>query len=49
MANAYVRGAVTGIGVVTAFVGLRDLSATILARGADVDRPGGPPAGIPSL
>ena len=34
MANAYVRGAVTGVGLVTAFAGLRDLSAVILARSA---------------
>jgi hypothetical protein len=34
MANAYVRGGVTGIGFVTTFAGLRDLSNVILARSA---------------
>ena len=34
MANAYVRGAVTGVGLVTAVAGLRDLSGVILARSA---------------
>jgi len=34
MANAYVRGAVTGVGIVTAYAGLRDLSDVILARSA---------------
>ena len=34
MASAYVRGGVTGIGLVTTFAGLRDLSAVILARSA---------------
>ena len=32
MANAYVRGSVTGVGLVTAVAGLRDLSGVILAR-----------------
>jgi hypothetical protein len=32
MANQYVRGAVSGIGVVTSIAGLRDLSAAIVAR-----------------
>lgn len=34
MANQFVRGAVTGVGVITAIAGLRDLSAAILARHA---------------
>jgi len=34
MSNAFVRGAVTGVGVVTAVAGLRDLSGVILARSA---------------
>jgi hypothetical protein len=33
MGNAFVKGGVTGIGLVTTFAGLRDLSAVILARG----------------
>ena len=32
MANEYVRGAVTGVGVVTAIAGLRDLTNAVLAR-----------------
>jgi len=32
MANEFVRGAVSGIGVITAAAGLRDLVATIFAR-----------------
>ena len=32
MLNPYVRGAVTGVGIVTAIVGMRDLSTVILAR-----------------
>jgi len=32
MASPFVRGAVTGVGVITAFAGLRDLTGSILAR-----------------
>ena len=32
MASPIVRGVVTGIGVITAIAGLRDLTVTILAR-----------------
>ena len=32
MANQFVRGAVTGVGVVTAIAGLRDLTNAVLAR-----------------
>ena len=32
MANEFVRGGVTGVGVVTAFAGLRDLTGAVLAR-----------------
>ena len=39
MSNAFVRGGVTGIGLVTAFTGLRDLSSVILARSAASDSP----------
>lgn len=34
MSNSYVRGAVTGVGLVTALVGVKDLSGVILARSA---------------
>ena len=34
MSNAFVRGAVTGVGLVTSVAGLRDLSGVILARSA---------------
>ena len=44
MFNAYVRGAVTGLGVVTAFAGLRDLGSALSARRRDM-RPPTPPAG----
>ena len=39
MSNAFVKGAVTGIGLVTTFTGLRDLSSVILARSAASDLP----------
>jgi hypothetical protein len=32
MANQFVRGAVSGVGIVTSVAGLRDLSAAIIAR-----------------
>jgi hypothetical protein len=32
MANQFVRGGVTGVGVVTAIAGLRDLTSAVLAR-----------------
>ena len=32
MANQFLRGAVTGVGVVTAIAGLRDLTGAVLAR-----------------
>ena len=44
MANAYVRGAVTGIGVITTLGGLLDLANTILARPA-TPRPPQPDSG----
>ena len=34
MSNSFVRGAVSGVGLVTAVAGLRDLSGVILARSA---------------
>ena len=50
MANEYVRGGVTGIGVVTAFAGLRDLTNAVLARlPRDAPQPGeNPPPSPPS-
>ena len=44
MGNAYVRGGVTGIGLVTVLTGLRDLSNVILARGAASSSGHHPPA-----
>ena len=44
MGNAYVRGGVTGIGLVTVLTGLRDLSNVILARGAASPSDRRPPA-----
>ena len=35
MANPYVRGAVTGIGIVTLGAGLRDLASVLFARTAE--------------
>ena len=32
MSNQFVRGGVTGVGVVTAIAGLRDLTGAVLAR-----------------
>jgi hypothetical protein len=34
MVNEFVRGAVSGIGLITAFAGLRDLTSAIFARHA---------------
>jgi hypothetical protein len=39
MNSPYTRGAVTGVGLVTAVIGMRDLSRAILARGAAADQP----------
>lgn len=51
MENAYTRGAVSGVGLVTAWCGLRDLIRAIVARWSDIgadsrnnDRPDAPPA-----
>jgi hypothetical protein len=35
MANEFVRGAVTGVGVITAAAGLRDLVAAIFSRSGE--------------
>jgi hypothetical protein len=44
MANQFVRGGVTGVGVVTAIAGLRDLTSTVLARlPRDTPQPGPDP------
>ncbi len=32
MENAFVRGAVTGVGLITAFAGIRDVTNVLLAR-----------------
>ena len=34
MTNAFVRGGISGIGVITAIAGLRDLASTLFARQA---------------
>ena len=34
MVNLYVRGAISGVGIVTSVAGLRDLSAALIARQA---------------
>lgn len=43
MRNPYVRGAVTGVGVITTLVGLRDLVGLLFARSRRLAEPG-PPA-----
>jgi hypothetical protein len=47
MANAYVQGAVTGIGLITMTAGVRDLLAAIFGRRATADR--APSLNPPSL
>ena len=37
MSNSFVRGGVTGVGIVTAFAGVRDLSGVIVARSTASD------------
>ena len=48
MANRYIRGGVSGIGLVTLLAGMRDLAGAILARHAAragaMEEPGAPPA-----
>lgn len=39
MASGFVRGGVTGIGLITTAAGLRDLAASFLSRSQDADRP----------
>lgn len=43
MANGFVRGGVTGVGVITAIAGLRDLTAAILRRPPAASAPDVPP------
>jgi hypothetical protein len=38
MANEYVRGAVSGVGVITIVAGLRDLTSAVLARQSQAAR-----------
>jgi hypothetical protein len=47
MVNEFVRGAVSGVGVITASAGLRDLTAAIFARHAERRRPPEPTSGMP--
>jgi hypothetical protein len=42
MVNEFVRGAVSGVGVITASAGLRDLTAAIFARHAERRHSSGP-------
>ena len=39
MASAYVRGGVTGVGLITIATGLRDLAGRLSARGGDASTP----------
>jgi hypothetical protein len=39
MANQFVRGAISGVGVITIVAGLRDLSTALIARHARTARP----------
>jgi hypothetical protein len=43
MANGFVRGGVSGIGILTAVTGLRDLTDAILRRPAATHTPEAPP------
>ena len=43
MGNEYVRGAVSGIGLITAFVGVRDLAGVVAARQAQRSEPSARP------
>lgn len=43
MFNSYVRGAVTGIGLITALAGFRDLVGAFIGRRAAAEAPTGPP------
>lgn len=47
LANRYIRGGVTGIGLVTLLAGMRDLAGAILgrheARATALEEPGQPP------
>jgi hypothetical protein len=47
MLNEFTRGAVTGVGLITTFAGLRDLSAAISARHAARANPESTPRGLP--
>jgi hypothetical protein len=46
MLNEFTRGAVSGVGLITTFAGLRDLSAAISARQAARDNPESPTRGL---
>lgn len=47
MLSEFTRGAVTGVGLITTFAGLRDLSAAISARHAARSAPESPTRGLP--
>ena len=42
LSNAFVRGAVSGVGVITAFAGLAELSAAFRSRRQEPDSPEAP-------
>ena len=46
MVNEFVRGAVSGVGVVTLLAGLRDLTSAVFARHADRPHPPAPTRGL---
>ncbi len=45
MTNEFVRGAISGVGVITSFAGLRDLSAVLTARRTERPHPSAPTHG----
>lgn len=45
MVNQFVQGGISGVGVITAVAGLRDLSAAIAARQTARSRPPSPTQG----
>ena len=46
MANEFVRGGISGVGVLTLVAGLRDLNAVIFSRQAEPPRPAAPTSGV---
>lgn len=46
MVNEFVRGAVSGIGMITVFAGMRDLNAVLSARRGERPEPTAPTRGV---